>query len=158
MQVSRMPRYVNRDSYASHPAWGIIMSGGLRSGRNVAVTKNAKDFDALALKPIATDWHCVAAIDEDRIFVTGGFTRNSWSGVTARNESFMYSKTNGEWVSLPNMPTARWVMGCGVVRDDDGKVEVVVVGGYNGTENSNGIRTDKVEIYNVNEESWRTGM
>ena len=41
-------------------------------------------------------------------------------------------------------------MGCGVVSDGSGKVEVVVVGGYN----SGYLNT--VEVFNIAENSWRT--
>ena len=54
------------------------------------------------------------------------------------------------WTSLPKMPTGRYNggFGCGVARDDAGKLSVVVVGGY----------YDNVEIYSVEEETWATGM
>ena len=139
-----------------HPSWGIIMTGGYNGdgddeddGRccadKVAITNNALDYEILAPMPYDFALHCVVAIDANRLFITG------LGG--ADDESFMYSKSTGEWASLPNMPTGRYRFGCGVVRDDSGLPEVVVFGGR-----SNGDYNTPVEIYSVEEESWRTGI
>ena len=63
-----------------------------------------------------------------------------------------------EWVQLPDMPTGRWAMRCGVVvGDGNGMAEVVVVGGELPPQSGNGYYLDTVEIFNVATESWRTG-
>ena len=117
------------------------------------VTKNAEDFEELPPMPYKSYWHCVAAIDENRIFVSG-VGSGSLSSAKANEKALMFHKSRGQWESLPNMPTPRWSMGCGVVRDGKGGVEVVVVGGYVAPGRE---RTYVVEIFNVNEERWRTG-
>ena len=43
-------------------------------------------------------------------------------------------------------------MGCGVVRDSSGKIEVVVAGGFD----INIVSVDVVEIFNIEEKHWRT--
>ena len=112
----------------------------------MTITNNAVDYENLAPMPKATNVHCVVAIDANRLFITGVGTGDS--------ETFMYSKSAGEWTSLPNIPTGRYRFGCGVVRDKSGQAEVVAFGGriYGG-----GLYLTTVEIYSVEEESWRTG-
>ena len=90
--------------------------------------------------PYDSELHCVAALDANTLFVTGLGSKN--------DESYKYDRDMKEWIFLPNMPTGRSEMGCGVVRDDSGNVEVVVVGGDN---------MDIVEIFNFEENSWRQG-
>ena len=43
-------------------------------------------------------------------------------------------------------------MGCGVVRDSSGKVQIVVVGGFD----ISTVSVDVVEIFDIEEKSWRT--
>ena len=43
-------------------------------------------------------------------------------------------------------------MGCGVVRDSSGKVEVVVAGGFD----TSTVGVDVVEIFDIEEKRWRT--
>ena len=128
-----------------------MMIGGINQGlgsNEVTVTKDAAEFEELEPLPYSSYHHCVAGIDDTTIFVTGLGTND--------DESFMYYKDTKEWVSLPNMPTGRLYMGCGVVGDvGDGRgVEVVVVGGYIPGSFS---YLDVVEIFDVAKNSWRTG-
>jgi len=110
----------------------------------VTITRDAKEFESLAPLPDEAFedlvlLHCITAINADMIFITGlGKTRDL---------SFVYSKDTGVWSQMPNMPRVRSLMECGVVRDGGGKPEVVVVGGYDGND---------VDIFNVEEETWRT--
>ena len=97
--------------------------------------------------PYASDRHCVAAINSNLIFTTG-LGENE-------DESFMYDRDLKEWSSLPSMPTGRSRMGCGVVRDSSGKVEVVVGGGEILIE-SVLESVDVVEIFDIEEKRWRT--
>ena len=64
----------------------------------------------------------------------------------------MYDRDLKEWSSLPSMPTGRSRMGCGVVRDSSGKVEVVVAGGFD----TSTVGVDVVEIFDIEEKRWRT--
>ena len=122
------------------------MSGGGESDE-VTVTKNAEEFDDLAPIPYPANSHCVAAIDADMIFTTGLGDN--------QDESYMYHKDTGEWILLTNMPTGRNRMACGAVRDGSGQIEVVVVGGSVDLGGYDGLST--VEIYNIEEATWRTG-
>jgi len=127
---------------AYHPGWGIIMSGGYYDGDDLSsttITKDGEEFESLAPMPYTASVHCVAAIDNNTMFTTGLGRRY--------DESFLYNRSTGEWVSVPKMPTGRIDMLCGVVMDGSGQAQVVVVGG---------LGLDVVEIFNVQEETWRT--
>ena len=148
-KASTIPRHFAAGASAFHPAWGIIMSGGLDpigiSFDEVTVTKDGAEFEEVEPMPSASYYHCVAAVNDNMLFTTGlGFYDD---------ESYMYYKDTKEWVTLPNMPTGRNSMGCGVVSDSSGKVEVVVVGGYG----FGNLQLNTVEVFNVAENSWRTG-
>ena len=74
-----------------------------------------------------------------------------------KDEAFKYERDMQEWVSLPNIPTGRTGQGCGVVRDNSGKIEVIVFGGEEGSDSTpDPERVDIVEIFDVDENSWRT--
>ena len=158
MTSDQIPREVNSAASTYHPAWGIIMAGGIscqfcdETTANVTTTKNAVDFEELAPMPtgISSTQHCIAAIDADTIFTTG-------LGIE-EDESFMYYRSTGQWVSVPNLPTGRSGMGCGVVMDGSGRAEVVVVGGIDKDAFGLSGFLDTVEIFNVVEGSWRTGF
>ena len=115
-----------------------------RYSDRVTTTKDGKEFEPLAAMPYSSDEICFAGIDTNMIFITGLGRRY--------NLSYMYYKDTGEWVTLPNLPTGRYGMGCGVVRDGSGRAQVVVVGGALYSEYLN-----TVEIFNVEEEKWSTG-
>ena len=147
-----MPTDFNGAASAFHPAWGIIMSGGSDFSlpgdpADVTTTKDAKEFESLAPMPDNSMEHCIAAINANMIFATGLGE--------SEDLSFMYSKETGVWSPMPNMPTRRTKLGCGVVRDGGGKPEVVVVGGYDPSAISP--FKDVVEIFSVEDETWRTG-
>merc|ERR1712117_219749 len=124
------------------------MSGGLgfspATDNLVTITRDAKEFENLPPLPLVPGYHCIAAIDENKLFVTG----------LGGNEdgTFIYSKDTGDWSNVPDMPRKRTSPACGVVRDGDGKSEVVVVGS---TEWGSGMG-HVVDIFSVEEETWRT--
>ncbi len=63
--------------YAYHPAWGLVITGGMSeeySSRldSVLVTRDGSSFEELPPLPVAKAEHCLAIIDEQTLFVTGG--------------------------------------------------------------------------------------
>ena len=144
-KTSTIPRDFDRGAQAFHEGWGIIMSGGLSSYDEVTITMEGETFEDLTPMPYSAYSHCIAAINSDILFTTGLGSGD--------DESYLYYRDTGEWVPLPDMPTGRNGMGCGVVVDDTGSAEVVVVGGYD----SGGHYLDTVEIFNLEEATWRTG-
>ena len=146
-----MPTDFNGAASAFHPAWGIIMSGGSDFSlpgdpADVTTTKDAKEFESLAPMPDNSMEHCIAAINANMIFATGLGENNDLS--------FMYIKDSEAWSPMPNMPSGRQDMGCGVFRAGVGKPEVVVVGG---SMPDPPYYLDVVEIFSVEQETWRTG-
>ena len=114
----------------------------------VTITRDAKEFESIASMPYGSYYHCIAAINANKIFVTGLGDGDDLS--------FMYSKDTGAWSPMPELPTRRYAMGCGVVRDGVGKSEVVVIGGY-GIRDGDRDVFDTVEIFSVEQQTWRTG-
>ena len=57
------------------------------------------------------------------------------------------------WGRVADMPTGRFELGCGVVPGSGGGVEVVAVGGVS----YGGQQTSAVEIYSVDQDTWRRG-
>ena len=143
IKTSNIGRDFVRGASAYHPSLGIILSGG--QGDEVTMTMNAQDFEALAPIPYLSGEHCVAAIDANTIFTTGLDIGD--------DESFMYYKDTGEWVPLPNMPSGRRFLGCGVVRGGTGQAEVVAVGGFDADDQI----LNTVEIFSTEDQTWRTG-
>ena len=127
------------------------MSGGYGSGGAVTTTKDALVFEELETMPDEYPWqHCVVGVNENMLFTTG---------LGDDEESYFYYKDTREWVALPNLPTRRFSMACGLVSvvgiDGSEQLEVVVVGGYEDPDKFG--RLDVVEIFNIQEGSWRTG-
>ena len=155
-KASTMPREYQSAASAFHPSWGIIMNGGIcyDCSDEVTLTKDAAEF--YNIEPVPIDGSdigsCVAAINSNMIFTTA-LKQEIGAGNEGQNKTFMYYKDLGAWVPLPDMPTSRSAVGCGVARDANGNAEVVVVGGVAGVADF----TDTVEIFNVKDESWRTG-
>ena len=146
-RTSRIGRVVDRAASAYHEDWGIIMSGGAVGYDEVTLTTNGEDFTDLPTPVPEEDYYyCVAAIDANRIFITG-------LGDDQDN-TYMYDKATDQWDdTLPKMPTGRAGMGCGVVTNEDNEMSVVVFGGsYDGF-----VYLDTVEIYSVGDKSWKTG-
>ena len=144
-KTSTIPRDFDSGAPAFHPGWGIIMSGGYPSYDEVTITMDGETFEDLTPMPYSSYYHCIAAINSDILFTTGLGN--------GKDQTYLYYRDTGEWVPLPDMPTGRYSMGCGVVVDDTGSAEVVVVGGL-----GSGQYLDTVEIFNLEETTWRTGM
>ena len=147
-KTSTIPREVAYAASAYHPGWGIIISGGcvsLTCYDEVTITKDGEVFDDLAATLLYTSYdHCTAAINANMLFTTGLGD--------GKNETTMYYKDRlPETYILPDLPTGRDQMGCGVVMNGSGSAEVVVVGGYDYS------YLNTVEIFNIEENTWRTG-
>ena len=114
----------------------------------VTVTKDGEEFYELEPLPHPSNFEtCIAAVNASMLFTTGLGDNE--------DESYLFYNDTGEWVPVPNMPTGRNLFSCGVVRDlQKGQTEVVVVGGQ---EQYVSGYIDTVEIFNVEERSWRTG-
>ena len=86
----------------------------------------------------------LSIIDLQRnLFLAGGN-----SGAPGSNRAFLYSLDEDAWRELPSMGVGRRYHSCGLVDSGAGK-EVVVAGGES---------ESSVEIFSVEEESWRRGV
>ena len=91
---------------------------------------------------------CMVEIDENILLYIGGD-----DAANNYNEVFKYTVSNNTWTRVADMPTGRYQLGCGVVTGSGGGLEVVAVGGVS----NDGQQTAAVEIYSVNEDTWRRG-
>ncbi len=76
--------------------------------------------------------------------------------VDATNRALRFSPGNAKWTWLPGMPTKKKSPACGVVKAPDGKVMIVVAGGYNGGA-AGPVVDKKVHILHINSLSWKNG-
>ena len=86
----------------------------------------------------------LSIIDLQRnLFLAGGN-----SGAPGSNRAFMYSLDEKAWRELPIMGAGRRYHSCGLIEAGEGGKEIVVAGGE---------FDSSVEIFSVEEESWRRG-
>ena len=58
---------------------------------------------------------------------------------------------------MDDMPTPRYAMGCGVVRNHEtSELEIVVAGGTQRNIDNNVVAADTVEIFSMADTKWRT--
>ena len=86
----------------------------------------------------------LSIIDLQRnLFLAGGN-----SGAPGSNRAFLYSLDEDAWRELPSMGAGRRYHSCGLIEAGEGGKEIVVAGGE---------FDSSVEIFSVEEESWRRG-
>ena len=151
----KIPREVKRAGYAYHEDWGLIMAGGqgeyvTDDVKEITLTTNGESFTSLYTPQ--GFFGCVVAIDSNRLFQTGTI----YSGPSYYPFAYIFYKDAPEGVEeVPTMPTYRYdfSFGCGPVRNNNGEVSVVVVGG-----SADFVAVgDVVEIFSVEKKSWSTG-
>ena len=141
----------------------IIMNGGIKMNsstinhwawRSTINTQDGKDFGYLPLMPSGFFSHCVVALDDSDLFVTGGFVHDFLEIPIPSDKSFLYHSDTGEWEELQGVPTLRLTPMCSMVHKANGEQEVIVAGG---TAPENYESRDVVEIYNLQSKEWRLG-
>ncbi len=134
--------------WASDASWGLVVSGGdgLTTYDTVERTLDGTTFEQLAPLPSPRRRHCMAIIDDTRLFVAGGYRFNEM------DEALVYESGSGAWTEVSPMPTPRYNHVCGVVAGADDTTDIVISGGYDGRD-----FLSLVEIYNVEGDAWRTG-
>ena len=125
----------------------MVMTGGNFAEASVWYTSDGESLTVRPPMPLGLDGHCAVALDGNDLFISGG----SPSGGGSSSKTFLYRPGTMEWEQLPDMPTSRYNLMCGAVRNEDGAQEVVVAGGGDNVE-------DVVEIFNVQDGQWRAGM
>ena len=84
--------------------------------------------------------HCVVQIDSNNVFMAGG---------SGSKSAYILDMETRNWIILDDMSVERRAPGCGLVNNKD----VVFAGGYvSGSDD-----LTSVEIFNLDEMSWRTG-
>jgi hypothetical protein len=125
----------------------IYATGGCNENcQEVSCAEYSEDgstFVLLPQMPEAKYYHGMTVLESGDIFVAGGDYSKS---------VFIYECEKKQWKRCPDMLTERNCASCEVIKRGDGKEEVVVAGGWNGTE------LDTVEIYNLEDSMWRSGI
>jgi hypothetical protein len=106
-------------------------------------SEDGSTFVLLPKMPRGKLHHCMTVLENGDIFVAGGYWCKS---------VFIYECDKKQWRKCPDMLSQRSNASCGVIKKADGREEVVVAGGWRGTE------LDTVEIYNVEDSKWRSGI
>ena len=80
-------------SYASSESWGMVMGGGYNFDTgflsSVATTVDGQVFGSLTDLPNSDDQQCLAIIDDDKIFISGGDKNPS--------DAYIFSKSTNSW-------------------------------------------------------------
>ena len=134
--------------YSSSESWGLLMAGGYDGSTlsSVETTCNGELFGYLPDMPAENYKSCLVVIDEDRIFTCGISPGGS------RQATYIFANSTRSWNSMAPMPESRYDHSCGLVTHPEFGPEIVVAGGYDGSD-----YLDTVDIYNVNTDSWREG-
>ena len=141
----------------------IIMNGGCEGSyrcgdydNSTTYTSDGETFAELPPMPIGLTSHCVVALDDDDLFVTGGADPKDSGGSQYNDKSFLYHSDTMVWEELQGLPTPRGSLMCGLAHNTNGEQDIIVVGGH-GSEILDFNTTDLVEIYNIQSGQWRTG-
>ena len=88
-QSGQMASAVDWPGHAYDPLWGLVIAGGVNSlGADldtVYVTSDGASFNLLTELPRPKELHCVAIVDEDALFVAGGYPNYK--------EAYLYRKS-----------------------------------------------------------------
>ena len=128
---------------------GLVIAGGTNGSDilgtdAVTSTLDGDIFEDVPPLPAAKVEHCLVALGGGDLFVTGGLS------LEPSEKTYIFSSTSREWVEVADMPTGRYTLMCGLI-ETGGKQEVVAAGGFYFQ------YFDVVEIYSVDDNSWRTG-
>lgn len=80
------------------PVLGLVISGGLTS--SVRHTVDGLKFKELSPLPVILHAHCMVALGDKTLFVTGGFSKNQYN-----NQSYVYE--SNKWHLKPGLSTSR---------------------------------------------------
>ena len=112
------PRWNSAGAYT--PKLGLVIAGG-SPGREgyapltVERTLDGHNFEVLSHLPYDLNSHCVVALSDNSIFITGGVTRNETPRKTGGQSvfntfSFIYDIGSDSWYEIQGLPTPRMGM------------------------------------------------
>ena len=70
----------------------------------------------------SADRSCVAKVNQTHYILLGGYYMS--------NKVQIFNSIEEKWVDLTSMDSSVFSAGCAVVRDEDGRQNLIVVGGY----------------------------
>jgi len=115
----------------------IIINGGYSSD-STWTTDDGETFGILPPMPLGMHDHCIAALDDDDLFVAGYHNFNP--------KTFLYHSDTREWEQIQDMPDPSYFTpGCAMVHNSAGEQEVIV------------IDREYTQIFNLQSRQWRIG-
>ena len=125
------------------------------TNKTLLSTDGGTTFEELAPYPALSRGPCGVFIDNTTFMVIGGYKFPT----SYYTETYMLDINSGHlnestWSSGPPLTVGRAYHTCNVVKNCDGKQQVVVVGGYSGSTSD---YTNSVEIYDVESGAWSVG-
>ena len=149
--VNSVPEIMMNGGCNTNPA-----NSGCKYENSTIYTSDGVTFAELPPMPIGMTSHCMVALDNDDLFVTGGAVPKDSGGSQYNDKSFLYHSDTMVWEELQGLPTPRGSLMCGLVHNINDEQDIIVVGGH-GSEILDFNTTDLVEIYNIQSGQWRTG-
>ena len=151
----KMSAYRYYMGYAESPSWGLVVAGGWNEDaqpqNSVEQSLDGANFNDLPQLPLNVYGHCLAIVDDNTLFFTGGTTEDGFDNGTS-TQTYVFTKNKGIWERVQDMPTGRKYHSCGVVKKQDtSEIEIVVAGGFTPP-----FHLSTVEIYNIANNQWRT--
>ena len=97
--------------------------------------------------------HCLKIVDEDRLFVAGGWVGWRLPGAgMVRRTAIMYRFSTDSWTRLNPMTHEREGHTCSLVENHSAQKQIVVTGGWDGF-----YVLDSVEIWDLDTGLWHAG-
>ena len=151
----KMSAYRYYMGYAESPSWGLVVAGGWNEDaqpqNSVEQSLDGANFNDLPQLPLNVYGHCLAIVDDNTLFFTGGTTEDGFDNGTS-TQTYVFTKNKGIWERVQDMPTGRKYHSCGAVKKQDtSEIEIVVAGGFTPP-----FHLSTVEIYNIANNQWRT--
>ena len=103
-----VPRSNSASSFT--PRHKVVISGGQDDKEplsSVVHTVDGQTFEELSSLPVPLACHCMVALDDSSLFVTGGMTGGPFTKRLVSEQSFIYNADSNTWQPRPGLPTPR---------------------------------------------------
>ena len=92
MFSGRLPEAAGSSGHDSHPAWGLVLTGGYgvhgRGTDRVVTMGGTSVFESPLPEPMYS--HCAVIVDENRVFVAGGYDTRKRAYLYDRKTKYVY--------------------------------------------------------------------
>jgi hypothetical protein len=131
----------------------IFVTGGGLNGTLSPISSaellTDKGWESVAAPlPTPLQYHCMVLLNSITAMVTGGI-----ENTTITSNTYLRNTEINQWIEGPSLSQNRYQHSCGRIRNgkESSKFEIIVVGGFNGSDLSS------VEIFDAETYAWRAG-